>query len=504
MDYMFVVSSIFIFRNNYFLSCFVYKEVSDIMQIYPIEIQDGLKDQIANSKISMACELFTKNGLAHSNTDILVKTLANANPNQRDLFYRYSILASVGWNANDDVFDRVETWNARLSSVDKQINFMHNELEIIGHSTSSSVFDTEGNIIPDDTPLGSLPPKFDVVTEFVLYSMWENKERQEMMQKLISEINEGKWFVSMECRFPAFDYAIIDVDGSHKTVARNENTAFLTKHLKAFGGTGEYEGRRIGRLIKNFFFSGQGIVNKPANVRSIIFNNAISFNSKGSLLIKGNKQMEDELKRQVAELQAQVANFNKKHYEDTIASLNQQLAEAKTALTAAFKAKDDDEKDKKEKDDKAMCALKEKDKAISTLTDELKASQDKLTVANAELASIKKDIAFASRASKLVVAGFTDETAKAEVTKWASLDDAQFDEIVAMHKAKAEALKASAGAGATTTTTAKLEEAVVETPAPLNTATSSVVEDSMKTITEFLGRNMQYSAQATKLEQNRK
>lgn len=477
------------------------------MQIYPIETTDGLADLLKNNKLSIACQLFEPTFKPESKVRDLIIATAKANPNQRDLFYKHSILASIGWNANDDVFDRFETWEARNTPVDKQINYMHNELDIIGHSTSSFIYDESGKLIPDNTPFENLPEKFDVVTEFVLYSMWDSPERQQMMGKLIAEINDGKWFVSMECRFPEFDYAIIDRDGSHKTIARNENTAFLTKYLRAYGGSGEYEGRRIGRLIKKLFFSGQAIVDNPANSRSIIFNNAISFNSKGSLIIKGNEKMEEELKKQIAELKSQLNDTNKKQFEETIASLQEELKASKAAFEDMKKKKDDSEKDSEEKCKAFTSTITEKDSAIATLTKDLKDATDKLTVASAEIASIRKDQAFAARAAKMVAAGLADEVAKTEATKWAGLDDAQFDDIVAMHKVKIEAEK-KAAAGVTTTVTektqAELDKAEADKNATLNTSDAAKVEKEMEAISAAIGKSMPFSSRAKKLEQSKK
>jgi hypothetical protein len=60
------------------------------------------------------------------------------------------------------------------------------------------------------------------------------------MDRVLAEIAKGEWFVSMECLFKGFDYALKGRDGSTRVVARNEQTAFLTKHLRAYGGTGKY------------------------------------------------------------------------------------------------------------------------------------------------------------------------------------------------------------------------------------------------------------------------
>ena len=91
------------------------------------------------------------------------------------------------------IFDLNETWGAKDSPVDKQFNFMHDESDIIGHITGSVVLDSDGNEIDDISNID----KFDIATSAVLYNSWTTPELRERMSKLIAEIEEGKWFVSM-------------------------------------------------------------------------------------------------------------------------------------------------------------------------------------------------------------------------------------------------------------------------------------------------------------------
>ena len=65
-------------------------------------------------------------------------------------------------------------------------------------------FDSSGNEIDDISNID----KFDIATSAVLYNSWTTPELRERMSKLIAEIEEGKWFVSMECLFNNFDYAV--------------------------------------------------------------------------------------------------------------------------------------------------------------------------------------------------------------------------------------------------------------------------------------------------------
>ena len=81
--------------------------------------------------------------------------------------------------------------------------------------------------------------------------------------------------------FNGFDYAVIGPDNKHHVIARNNETAFLTQHLRSYGGTGSYQEHQVGRLLRNITFSGKGFVDRPANPESVIFdkNKVFEFNN---------------------------------------------------------------------------------------------------------------------------------------------------------------------------------------------------------------------------------
>ena len=213
------------------------------MKIYQKEIEDSVSELVkASASIAyfMPAKLLSKDASneasSESNMSLAVDKIkaASANPEQIDLYYIKSVLVSTGWNKNDDVFTSQATWSARKTPEDKQFNLMHDENDIIGHITGSYVVDRNGEAIADDTQ----PDDFDIITEAVLYNSWTKPENRERMNQIIAEIEEGKWFVSMECLFAGFDYALIDGNGNSKLLERNESSAFLTKHLRAYGGNG--------------------------------------------------------------------------------------------------------------------------------------------------------------------------------------------------------------------------------------------------------------------------
>lgn len=368
-----------------------------------------------------------------------IKAKAGHNPNQPDLFYLESVLVSTNWNKNDDVFSAAETWKARHTPVDKMFNYMHRENDIIGHITSAYIMSGE-TVLASDTSDEQMPQFFDIITGAVLYRKWSDPELQARMDGLIQGIAENKWFVSMEVLFRDFDYAITD-GNEHKVIARNDETAFLTKHLRAYGGDGVYNSYKVGRLLKKMVFSGKGIVDKPANERSHII--SYSFNGTNASLKEtfGSELMTDTVsKSEYDSLKAELASFKAEaekakaeqlvKHEQTIATLTQEKAE----LTKASEELE------------TVKAELETVKALSTeqaaKLEEVKASLEAAEAAKQELensvAEAKKAQAKADRVAALVAVNVDNAKALEIVEKFASANDEMFKEVVALHATKAK------------------------------------------------------------------
>ena len=156
------------------------------------------------------------------------------------------------------------------------------------------------------------------------------------MANLIQEIEAGEWFVSMEAIFNNFDYAVVTPEGQHKIVARKEESSFLTKHLRIYGGTGEYEGHKLGRAQTNISFSGKGLVSKPANPRSIILNSksvaAFKVKDNDSHLFIGDLAMTDItlLEKQLADAHSELATAKEENE-----AIKAKIEEAKDAEFAS-------------------------------------------------------------------------------------------------------------------------------------------------------------------------
>lgn len=391
------------------------------MILYEQEIKDGIS---ANSNTIAYTSSISVHDTKPDITTLTIEPPAKANLTDWDLFTFYSVLASTGWNKNDDVFDPQEMWAAKDTAVNKKVNFEHNEKDIIGHITSSIILNSDG-IIATTNP----PENFDVAVSAALYKVWEDPALQDRMNNLINEIAENKWFVSMECMFNNFDYAVITPGNEQRIIKRSAATSFLTKHLRIYGGDGEYEGYKIGRLLRNFTFIGKGLVRNPANDRSIIF----SFNSsKATEIFMPNPE---DLQSQLTKAQAQI-----EHLQTELKSkIEAAQKEEKEKLEKEIAKRDISVSELKTEVEKYKTSLAEKESAYDVLEKAKKALDSELAEAKKSLDQVKKDKMSAERKSKMVKCGLSEAEVNEIVSKWESASDEQFETIVTLYsKTKSE------------------------------------------------------------------
>ena len=361
--------------------------------------------------------------------------VALAGMSDDDLFFTKSIYVTTNWNKNDDVFGKIETWAARHTPSHKPTNIEHNEKSIVGHITDCWAMTLAGELISDNIAVEDLPNIYNIANGAVIYRSFRDKELSARANELINQIQAGKKYVSMECNFTAFDYAVQKSDGTCNVIPRDEQTAWMSKHLRAYGGEGQCEGYKVGRLLKNITFCGKGYVDKPANPNSIIFNDAALFdftqNSKENASIQNNGvYLNRAVKAHNSEENFTMAN--------EIDIFKTQLEEMKAQLQAAYSAKASaEEKLAKAGIEKYELQISEL-KAQLTNANEVKATLDttakNLTEAQAKVTDLTKkvdELTVASialhRVSKLINAGVPCDIAERKVEIYASLNDAQFD-----------------------------------------------------------------------------
>jgi hypothetical protein len=203
------------------------------------------------------------------------KAIASEGAVQPDLLYMRAVLVSTGQNKNDDVFMPNEMWAARHTPPLKPVNWEHESgkevdgtsakvvvenNQIIGCIYDCFVAEKNGNRI-DDKAMASIPSNFDIVIDSVIYKYLFPRTAA----KIVEGVSKDTLFVSMEAWFSNYDYLV-----GNKVVARNQETAFLDRHLRANGGDGHFSGEKVGRVLRNIVFGGVGIVHKPANADSVI------------------------------------------------------------------------------------------------------------------------------------------------------------------------------------------------------------------------------------------
>lgn len=211
------------------------------------------------------------------------KAVAGQVTGQPDLLYMHSLLVSTGSNLNDDVFLPEEMWKARSSPKLKPVNWEHNsgreltaeersaapdkiviDNQIIGVMHNSYATDENGVIISEEKTSAAdfeIPSSFHIEDEAIIWkSLYPNAAA-----RIEKGAAEGTLFVSMEAWFTDYNYLV-----GNKVIARNEQTAFLDKNLKANGGTGSFGNLSVKRVLRNIVFGGKGIVERPANEPSVI------------------------------------------------------------------------------------------------------------------------------------------------------------------------------------------------------------------------------------------
>jgi hypothetical protein len=435
--------------------------------IYPDEASiAGLAEQIkADSKIQYytAIESYEK-ALASSDLNgYLQKAISNDSflTDINGLYPTFSVLASTVWNINDDVLGPSETWAARKTPANKPTNIDHDEHQVVGHMIDSWVIDAEGKTIADDTLEESLPEIFHVCNSAVIYTNWTDPALIERTRALIEAIKNNEMFVSMECIFRGFDYAIISPDNIFYKLARGSQTAFLSKHLKRYGGTGTYQDHKIGRYLKDYVFSAKGYVRRPANTASVIFSHGLP-KATASLLGKpieenpfikkaGVSLVRSQATSDICNTEIEIVNPT-----EIQAALDVALAE-KAALSAKV-----DELTASHAALSATLAGLEADKA-SLITS---AAADKATIEglNTEINTAKAEKLFANRVTLLVDGGIEKTDAEGKVKVFSNLNDEQFTvvatEIVkAAQAAKAAVVVAVAPVVETTVDAAEVDDA---------------------------------------------
>lgn len=304
-------------------------------------------------------------------TDDAVETTKVSNlVDQADLSTIEAILLSTGINKNDDVFLAEEILPVRSTGFLKPINIEHDPDNIVGVMSETFVLTKSGIRIPDDEAPNT--DDFDIGFKGVLYKLIFSN----LVDGITESANEQDLFVSVEAWFTSFDYWL-----GGRIIARNEQTApILDSHLRANGGTGEFQGSRLGRVLRNLIIGGVGLVEDPANPESII--QSISSTKKDQNIIKNptinrNILVEDIKISQSTHKENSEVEMDEKVLAELKNLMEAQAAEIKESVKTEIEAVQAENKDLTEKLDKVTEAYEtsERDRVIAELGFEADAAE---------------------------------------------------------------------------------------------------------------------------------
>ena len=436
------------------------------IKVFGYEKRDGLEDQIKNDSslayVSQVCPVQPTNKKLELNE--IISSVHNKKPYKKamqllsskagledqDVYQTFSILVSASWNKNDDVFDGREVWEAKETPRYKPANLEHDEKQIVGGIIGSWPVDSDFGLIDENLTIEELPDFYHLLVSSVIYRQWQDPEYQARAEDLIAKIENGEMFVSMECLFRGFDYAVVSPDNNNHIIARNDETSFLTRHLRSYGGTGKYQDHKVGRLLRNITFSGKGFVEKPANPDSIIFDSDQSFDFSNACTSKNPFSCPNGVSVRVEE-ELFSSTERQENFNMSTDILNNQITELKTALAEV-------QAENKELSDKLSKANVETwEKQAAELTTQIESLQDSIAATNEALESevtkseeleaklaaetearteaqslveaMQKEKAKADRTAKLIEAGLSEEEAAAKIETFDGLNDEQFEAV---------------------------------------------------------------------------
>ena len=266
------------------------------MEIF--ENEKVISELVLNNKISYQSQIVIDkstdvkklNNICAGNACAIASIAPNGYKPTDDVTAISSILVTDIWNANNDVFTSEEILSRYETAQFKPINWMHKGSEDSENENIGVMLDAtlvygdipEINIIKgaEDIQCSDLKTcsgKIHVKQDGIIWSGYFPT----YASKINKGIKDGSLFVSMECFFDDFGYALRKNDDSNIIfLDRTSATSKMSKDLTAFQGSGytKYNGEKyqIGRWLKKITFSGQGVVYEPANktknkINSIIF-----------------------------------------------------------------------------------------------------------------------------------------------------------------------------------------------------------------------------------------
>ncbi len=191
---------------------------------------------------------------------------------QPDLAYFTSRFVSTGTNLNDAHFLGSEIVSASSTVSGKAVDIEHEEDKIIGHIYKHEYTDNEGNHIDKAELTKQEIAMLDGEDMHIEIASVVYKTR---FPEIAKEIKDGDWKVSMEAYFTSFDIlvgsTILTLDEARLMGFDDTNEELFGKSAKIIKSGDLVDEGKVARVLRGICFSGVGLVKKPANPPSIVF-----------------------------------------------------------------------------------------------------------------------------------------------------------------------------------------------------------------------------------------
>ena len=214
---------------------------------------------------------------ANVNTVLPGKVLASAlgippvEKRQPDLQYITAVFVSSGFNLNSAYFLPSELVMAKDTVVEKPLDLEHEQEKIVGHMYSSVFAYKDGTTFDPMELSSTLGNDVDKVPMDIIAAMRLYKAR---FPQVASDVDSGKYKVSMECYYRDFDIIVDNLVIPKKEAQAIGLVDVINNIVTVTDGTASKGKHRVGRVLRGMLFSGCGLVENPANLESLILETA--------------------------------------------------------------------------------------------------------------------------------------------------------------------------------------------------------------------------------------
>jgi hypothetical protein len=217
-------------------------------------------------KVKVTAPLHTEVATLASVANIL--SLPDESARQPDLQYMTAIFVSSGMNKNGAVFLGSELVKARKSIDSKAVDIEHEEQSIIGQITGSAFLKRDRTAIDVETAASSMSSEqLDELEMDIGITAIIHKSR---FPEIAKEIEEGQWMVSMEAYYRDYDIKVGDKIIPREKAEELGFDKLIGTVVQLKDGDKEMGFHLVGRVLRDILFAGVGIVQNPANPRSVI------------------------------------------------------------------------------------------------------------------------------------------------------------------------------------------------------------------------------------------